>query len=161
MNAAEWNAKYPVGTRVRFWRVGELGSPYTVETNTVAPAYDSLCDGPSVLLCDVTVPIRIGQLTILKPDPTAPAMNHLETATLAYYDAYRELMKLTGHHPTDPTALALASLSVHSATMSTGKACDVFGIRHGDLLREILSADAALKILAERCADELKAKKTT
>lgn len=74
----------------------------------------------------------------------------IQDAYRRYYEAYRELVALTHHPPTDPDMLALASLAVHTGTLSVGKACEVFGLRRLDFRDEILNAEDALRIVQDR-----------
>ena len=77
-------------------------------------------------------------------------MTTIQDVYMRYYDAYRELVKLIHHQPTDPDVLAIASLAVHTGTISVGKACEAFGLRRSEFRNEILSADDALRVIQER-----------
>lgn len=77
----------------------------------------------------------------------------VQAAYRRYYEAYRELVTLTHHPPTDPDVLALASLAIHTGTLSVGKACEVFGLRRSEFRDEILGADDALRIVQDKLRD--------
>lgn len=81
------------------------------------------------------------------------AVKNIQDAYMRYYEAYRDIVTLTHHQPTDPDVLALASLAIHTGTLSIGKACEVFGLRRAEFRDEILSADDALRIVQDRLRD--------
>lgn len=67
MTAAQWNAKHPIGTPVRYWpRLARIALTTPVDTRTRSEAWE-LGDGSPVVLCEG----RSGGLSLSHLEPIA------------------------------------------------------------------------------------------